>query len=343
MDITVVPDSLEIIKMLSQESETVKEYIDTQEFVYDSSNIDAINYEGILTQCYFILISELKDKGIEFHCDDDVLFESWYETERIYHLYCWVDIAEQVKLCKNNHALIDQLENVLNNSITEMIFEDWYNVTKPYMSMDKHHGSIGRLVERFHTTEDFRNLLQYVYDQVAHEKYSFTQPIETITVYIQKMNAGRVNAESALNILMRNGFFTGLSEEDQTAIINSVKYYDMEKLSPEHISDYAWTNSVDRDDLTPEMQTVYDKLEYDHHSTTNHHIEYYLVNKDVAMDMKACILLAIGCYDKDKATMRQKSIAVMNNGGDRWTPDTKPVFIECINTLYRTITVGDES
>ena len=64
MDITI--DPLEKIKEISINCESVREYIDTQSYLMDTDCVDALDEVGILTQCYLILIDELKRKGILF-------------------------------------------------------------------------------------------------------------------------------------------------------------------------------------------------------------------------------------------------------------------------------------
>ena len=64
MDITI--DPLEKIKEISINCESVREYIDTQSYLMDTDCVDTLDEVGILTQCYLILIDELKRKGIIF-------------------------------------------------------------------------------------------------------------------------------------------------------------------------------------------------------------------------------------------------------------------------------------
>lgn len=325
-----VPTTSEIISMLRQESVAVDEYITDQQYLTTATNVDAVDEEGILTQCYLLIISELNDLDIYFSEELDVLLSSWYEAERIYHLYCWIQPANQVRIC-NNIKLIPVLEDVINNSLDDELLEDWLTNIYDSLNQDKHKASIKKILPYVYTKSKFRNLLKYVYGQVEHKLTDYTQPIEVITSYIQEMAAGRQDAETALNILRLNKVLFSLTDEQQQILQKSIKYYDMAKLEPSCISDYAWASTIqDVSELPDYMKAEYDRLEYEHHTTTEHHIEYYLANKDVPVDTLACILLAIGCYDKDVQKMKEDALRVVLCGGDLFDDNTKKLFLSYI-------------
>lgn len=329
-----IPTTREIISLLQQVSVTVDEYISEQQYLVNTS-VDTIDEEGILTQCYCIIIDELKDRGIEFHIELDQLLSSWYEAERIYHLYCFTELEQQVKICIAHTNLIPKLLEVIDNSIDEDILSDWFIIVEPYIQQNRHRMPVQSILEYTHTTEIFKQLLATVYKKVEHAIYDYTQPMDAITSYIKEMNSGRIDAAYALKILEVNNLLSSLNDIQNKIIHKSIKYYDMAKLEVDAISEYAWAYSVQDkvDELSEELKQKYEQLEYDHHSSTDHHIEYYIVHKDVPIDKLACILLSIGCYDKDNDILVKNAERVLRCGVELFVVDTKQFFIECITTL----------
>lgn len=329
-----IPTTREIISLLQQVSVTVDEYISEQQYLVNAS-VDVIDEEGILTQCYCIIIDELKDRGIEFHIELDQLLASWYEAERIYHLYCFTEIDQLIKICTSYTATISKMSDVINNSIDEDLLTDLFTILDPYIQQNRHRVPVKSILEHTHTTEIFRVLLEQVYKQSEHALYDYTQPVDTITSYIEEMNRGRLNAEMALKVLELNNMLSSLNDTQHKIVYKSVKYYDMAKLEVETISDYAWTHKVKDyvSSLPEELQKKYEQLEYDHHSSTEHHIEYYIVNRDVPLDNTACILLAIGCYDQNNDELIKDANKVFKCGIELFVEHTKQFFKACVEHL----------
>lgn len=331
-----IPTTREIISLLQQVSVTVDEYISEQQYLVNTA-VDTIDEEGILTQCYCIIIDELRDRGIEFHIELDQLLASWYEAERIYHLYCFTEPEQQIKICTTYTDLIPKLSEVVDNSIDEDVLLDWFTIVEPYIQQNRHRIPVQSILDHTHTTPVFRQLLAQVYKKSEHAVYDYTQPMDTITSYIQEMNSGRLDAETALRILEVNNVLSSLNDVQRKIVYKSVKYYDMAKLEVDTISDYAWAYGVqdELDDLSEELKERYTQLEYDHHSSTDHHIEYYIVHRDVPLDTVACILLAIGCYDKDNDVLSKDATRVVTCGVELFVEHTTQFFTHCIHTLIR--------
>lgn len=342
-----VADSLDIIKLLKSSSEAVAEYIDTQDFLCDTITVDALDIDGILTQCYYILMDELNQKGIAFHSDDDVLLGNWLDAERIFHLYNFMDYRYQISLCKSYPQLIAKLEDIINSTLQDDKFEMWLEavMTIPTKSNDIS-VKIKPLLEHINATTVFEQFLSVVYDKVKNVSSDFRVPLNIVTAYIGVMHSGMQKAAAAFKILLTDGRGHELTDTQLAFVENSVKNYDIEKLQPENISNYAWAwaaktgynNSITYNEFPQSLKDLSDKLDYDHHSSTVHHIEYYLVHKDVPFDQQACMLLAIACYEPtDRAATMRKADAVYAAGGDRFTIDITNYFKSCMDALLSSI------
>lgn len=339
------PDILDIIKMLMSVSEEVTEYINTQQFLCDVPNNDSLTEEGILTNCYRILLEELERKGITFFSDIDEILSSLSECERIYHLYCWIDTRHQIELCKTHNRLIEQLDNILNNDANEEdLIVSWVNCVSPIVgTKDPHLPHILRILNFIETNEHFKDLLTYVYTSVENTVFEIKQSIDVITAYTAAMYKGQEQAKKAFKILSAHwdGAFVAKIHADK--LFKYLDRYDLEKLQPPYINDYAWAWTVEThynedtityDDLPDDLKKKYDQLEYDHHTTTDHHIEYYLANADKPIDHKALILMAIACFeDGDSDTTENNFNKVISTAGDKFDKQCLSFFNKCKDVL----------
>ena len=340
------PDILDIIKMIMSVSEEVNEYINTQQYLCDVPNNDSLEEEGILTNCYRILIEELKRKGIEFHEELDEILSSFSESERIYHLYCWIDPKHQIEMCKSHNKLIEQLDNILNNDIGENdLIVEWVNCVAPVVgNNDPHFPHILHILGYIHTTENFKNILEYVYTAVENATLELKQPMEIIIAYTNDMYKGQEQAKKAYRALAShwNGEF--LTKINSDKLYKYLDRYDLEKLQPPYINDFAWAWTVDEandengymkyEDLPEDLKKKHDELDLEHHSTTDHHIEYYLAHPDIAIDYKSLILMAIACFhDGDSDVTFDNFNKVINAAGTRFDKNCLAFFKRCSDIL----------
>ena len=339
MDIII--DPLEKIKEISINCESVREYIDTQSYLMDTDCVDALDEVGILTQCYLILIDELKRKGIIFISDTDEILSSISEADKIFKLYIWIDTKNQIKFCKCHEKIIQILENIIENESEDLLHE-WYNA---YKLIDTNILEFESIFENIKSIEKFKDYLSFIFENVKDSVFEFTQPKETILAYINAMYSGQKDAKKAFKYLMKDPIFQQYMTTKKTnEILNYLNTYDVEKLQPPYISKYAWAWSIETnyndapnlEDLPDNIQEYYKQLEYEHHSTTDHHIEYYLVNNDVPLDLKAVLLLVVACYEPNKPSETKLAAEnVLKYGGDRIPKDMKKLFIHFANQLIK--------
>ena len=342
----IVEDPIEIIQMLSAVSERVAEYIQNEQYILDSDiGVDGVEESGVITQCYLILVEELKEKGIVFHEELDELLSTYVDSERIFHLYEWIDTKHQIDMCVSHPELIPHLENILNTEDPEDdLIVQWVKMCLPIVgNTDPHLSLCVRILPYLHTTEDFQDLLQYIYIQVENIPNLLHVPLEIATAYIKFMIDGQNNAKAALRILAAHEDVVAIAGYDTLhKLAPELDQYDVAKVSPIAISDYAWAWTIEEgyedapklEDLPKTLQDKYHKLEVEHHTTTDHHIEYYLANKDIPVTWKAIILLLVACYAPgDAGKTKDKCNAVLSAAGDRFDDIHRKKFIDWAKIL----------
>ena len=339
MDITI--DPFEKIQEIASKCESVREYIDTQSYLNDTDSVDTLDEVGVLTQCCLILIDELKRKGILFISDTEELLSSISYMDEIFKFYLWIDIKHQIDFCKNHKKIIPYIENIIENCETDYIVE-LYNCQS---EIDPTLSKFDRIIDSIKSTDTFKDYLNYIFNKISDIEFEFTQSQDVIMTYISTMYNGQKNAIKAFEYLMKDEMFQQYIDHAQVSLLlKHLNKYDTEKLQPTCISKYAWAWTIETGykdalplEVLPEyVQELYHKLEYEHHTSTDHHIEYYLANKDIPLDAKAVVLLSIACYkpsepDKTKTSAEK----VLQYGGDRFTSDTKKLFIHFANCLIR--------
>lgn len=348
MEIPEDIEILDIIKMLMSVSEEVNEYINTQQYLCDVPNNDSLEEEGILTNCYRILIEELERKGIVFHEEVDEILASTSESERIYHLYCWIDPKHQIEMCKAHNELIEQLDNILNNDENEDdLIVSWAKCVSPIVKdNDPHFNYIPRILDYVHTTDNFKDMLNYVYTAVENSLLEIKQPMDVIAGYIESMRLGQEQAKKAFNVLTSHWNSNFLIKIKADKLMKYLDRYDLEKLQPPYINDFAWAWTIDEhccfngeqapdyEDLPDDLKKKHDELDKEHHTTTDHHIEYYLAHPDIPIDYKALILLAIACYKADNPKITEEKFNnVINAAGDRFDKNCLSFFNRCKDIL----------
>lgn len=345
MEIPNDPDILDIIKMLMSVSEEVNEYINTQQYLCDVPNNDSLDEEGILTNCYRILIEELERKGVVFHEEIDEILSSLSESERIYHLYCWIDPKHQIEMCKAHNELIEQLDNILNNDTNEDdLIVSWSQCVLPIISInDPHFTHIVSILNYVHTTDSFRDMLQYVYTAVENSTLELKQPMNVILAYTDFMYKGQNQAKKAFRVLSFHWDGAFMTKIHADKLFKYLDRYDLEKLQPPYINEFAWAwtideqygeNTIPYDELPEDLKKKHDQLDYDHHTTTDHHIEYYLANPDIPIDYKALILMAVACYkENDSKETTEKFDSVINAAGTRFDKNCLSFFNQCKDIL----------
>ncbi len=347
MEIPEDIDILDIIKKLMSISEEVNEYINTQQYLCDVPNNDSLEEEGILTNCYRILIEEIERKGIKFVEEIDEILASTSESERIYHLYCWIDPKHQIEMCKAHNELIDQLDNILNNDTEDDLIVLWAQCIAPIIGTnDPHFIPILRLLDYVETDDKFRDILTYIYTAVENSQLEIKQPIDLILAYTNFMYKGQEQAKKAFKILSSHWNSDFMIKIKADKLYKYLDRYDLEKLQPPYINDYAWSWSIDEhmafdgeeaityEELPENLKKKHDQLDYDHHTTTDHHIEFYLAHPDIAIDYKALILLAVACYkENEPKETEDKFNNVLNAAGTRFDKNCIAFFNRCKEIL----------
>ena len=335
-----IPEPSERIKQIMSVSEQVTEYINTQQYLLDTENVDNLDENVILSDCYKFLIEELQRKGIVFTKSVDELLECWYHADRIYQLYCWIMDSHQVEMCKSHTVLIEQLNNILQFDLAdENLLTMWCQAVEPIIaSTDPYFTHFTSLLPDIETTDDLKDLLTTLYQTVADRETDFTQPLETIVAYINAMYDGQKLAKKAFAYMRKSPELIDYFKQiDADRFARDLDYYDTDKLQPLVISKETWAwaakkgygDAIKYEDLPDNLQKLVDDLDYEHHTTIYHHLEYYLVHKDVPMDTKAIFILICTCCTDGKDKLEENCKNMLASGGDRFTRPAKELFLLC--------------
>lgn len=278
----------ETISRLRSISEKVCTYLDTQLYLVDKDE-DTIDRHYITNECYGIVVDELAEIGIIFHCMSEELYNNFYDMENIAtlrnhfsvpKLYEWIISDASIKskvleLCESDNLSVELLKLKAETSHDE-------EISRAYEFLWDKITNDSRLV----------NYVEGVCD--LHEDSTIPDLQEDYAeLIISSVAKGRESATVVISLAME------LDDTlDKVRLAHDLDLYDLDKLQPGNINKYGWRASVDKDTLSEPEQALHDKYKIEHNINNNHHVEYYEAKDSMTISKEDAINLLTNRYDE---------------------------------------------
>lgn len=149
----------EKIKRLSSINPTVKNYIDSEQFITSYLSIDSIQESSLLNKCYFLFMDDLKKIGIDFYDYADLLNNS-YDAESIVWLYDIISPSKIISLLTDNEKVVSFINDYIDTiSSNEFIIYFLDFLSTYYPDNDEYNNYFVLLHDKIHSTENFKDYI----------------------------------------------------------------------------------------------------------------------------------------------------------------------------------------
>lgn len=245
----------------------------------------------ILNCCYDILLDELDEMGIVFHCERTTILNNFYDAECIYLL----------KKFFNSKYLYTQLlsDRDLRDKVRDICERDTDRTLKIVLILELY-------MDRFSNDDDISRLYTTVHDKVCNTG-TFCEHVLTVCASIPDMGFDDIGDPELAASIIANiegtrtiaGVVFDCAMEldttiDSTRLYRDLRKYNLDKILPSTINHYGWWLMVKNTELDDDEKKFWDYLNYTHNSHNNHHIEYYqlkpsdyIVNKEDMVNLVA--------------------------------------------------------
>lgn len=257
---------------------TVDLYVSTQSYKNDQMDPEdpnSITEQEILTNCYVIILQELRLLGIEVHCEWEEALSNFHDAKAYAYLLSMMD--------KNN--LLMKLNSQYNNKERFIaIFENsedsesdlllaFLEVFFYYFPSENHKDEIIRECDRLYSTNEFSSYMKNVLSMISPISTINIDNFTTIKNYINRIVEGRKKFEEVVNVLIEHCPYIQMNPY----LRNAIDTYDEEKISGTDISRYCWAVMSDDGELSDTEKEIKKNILFEHTSHQTHHIEYYHV------------------------------------------------------------------
>lgn len=271
-----------MIDLIKDLSPLAQEYLNTKAYLTKIVEDDVTDI-FLLIECYKCLLEELEDIGISFHCELEELFEDMYTAEAIYHLRKILEPEFLYEFFKMNKELAKAMENQLENNTvdTELIS---FLLDTIYL-INENNYSLNRTMEiedKFVSTEKLRTYIKTIVDIANINRVDdLDMPLYLNLIEIVKKD--RLNFEYVVNYICKDD--QSLNYEK---LKSKIKNYDLSKLNGDNANMYAWCYTDGAKEMNP---FIYNKYMDIHHTTSTHHIEYWLTHADLIITKESLVEL----------------------------------------------------
>lgn len=287
----------------------INDYIVTKQYLRTIDE-DDVTLQYLVNQSYMILLKELKERGILFHCELDEILGNFYDADLLYKLFMMMSpdrLLDFIKIRENKEflsSLLDSDERERNLIILDLL--DYIRtITKDL--------DVVTLVDYFSdkvTNDDafietLLNVLDHELDINLPE--ITTHDLDDIEALMKDVDASRDTAKRVFDLAILT------LELDKTYFDKDLKQYNLDKLAPTKIHQYAWQFTTEDYNKLPEGQRkYYDKLVFEHNSENLHHIEYYdKLPKDHNLTVRHYVNLLANALEEHKSKSKDYVLSVM--------------------------------
>lgn len=311
------------IQQLMAISETVKHYVDQELYLPAKAveeDIDSTGYKNenkviedldttevsdkeILNGCYEIILSELQEMGITFHCEIDEILGNFYDAQCIYFLRKIYDLRQLYDRFNKNRTFMNEVLDAVDDDLdtTNKAMQVIVVSHKFYKNDEDIERCVDFLFDKLTNTAAFIKYIHHVADMVEGPEFEDMADPRWVILLTAYIEAGKDKALEIFNMAIA----MDADNLDAKALYRDHRLYNMDKLQPANLNKYvSWLQYKDDSDAPAEIAAMVKMFDYQHASVTNHHIEYfrqqpkdYVITKNDMVNMLANI-----CDPGDKHT-----------------------------------------
>lgn len=280
----------EIISKLRMTSKDVCNYLDTQGYLVDNDE-DSVSRQFIVNECYTIVVEELSELGIIFHCSSEELYSNFYDMENLITIRKLFSIPEMYQLLSTDHELKTKIltlaevdDNFVINLLHLLSNNDSEDTNRAYTFLWDKISNDSRFIDYITGISELKEdtTIPDLQDESSH--------------IIKSVSKGRRSATTLFDIAMEVD-----PSLDQKRLAHDLELYDLDKLQPNTINKYGWRASVDRDTLSDEEKAIYDKYTKLHNEANNHHIEFYELKDPMIISKEDIVNLLANRFDESES------------------------------------------
>lgn len=313
---------------------------DIENGIIKEDQITDISDEQIIAECYDIILIELRESGIIFHCDYDEVMGDFYNAENLIILRELFQLHEFINRIKDHDKLFDSLkdrveeeehfEELITHILDEMVH---------YYPLDE---ELNRLYEwcwdRLHNDFEFFVTIK---DVISNMEKIITMTDEILSdsskliEYVQEI---RSNIQPVLDKILT---IPNLPI-DPDKLNNRVEQMNMNMLSDSaSLVDFTWWFKYkdNQEELDKEDKERWIDIGKQHRTNSDHHWEYYIQNDD-PVGITEIILLLFGMIELDpmcnKTMQKNKLLEYLQIDKINYEEDTE-YYIKWIEKIFEVI------
>jgi hypothetical protein len=300
------------IEDLRSVSSNVCEYLDTKKYLQIFTE-ESLTDEALLQTCYEIVIDDLLEIGITFHCDLVDLFTNFYDMETIWMLKLIFSIEHLKNVLENDSELRELVSTIISDESDQKLIRVLETLTYTYPDNEMYDRVYKFLEDKVVETGEFIIYIENVID-LSTQLLDFDEiPDDDMAKIDQLIHHVQTSQNKAKEIF---DIAAELYPEIDTIRLNrDYKRYNRDKLYPNNINAYAWFVDIElsNTELYPHEKPLYDKLDYEHNVRNNHHIEYYENLPHTTISKEDVLNLLANCYEPNKSSSKGDIIKKMDD------------------------------
>ena len=268
---------------LREISDSVNNFILQQSFINPTEEHE-IDPTEVLLQCRAILLEELREFGIVPSNQEELIMDG-------YKLRNAINIRE---------VFDEEFLKMFITGLNDNAAEDFKNLLKDKYTVDKEFGlenMTGFMLDRYPNNKKFQMMKYYASDfYVNNDFYSRLFNIFESTVrFITETNEDNLMIADYLkhkfkhieNVKKAANFLMGLKYDKTISIVElkaRLAIHDKDLISSEKVREVSLLWKLkQRENVSPEVIKQYEEIEYTHHHSNRHHLEYFVSGSTIEL------------------------------------------------------------
>lgn len=317
-------------------SDNVDDYLSRELYLDSFGNDGDYTVNDILSECYTIVLQELRELGIFFTMDIDDLLADWYTAKNIYHLRVLCDSKTITTLCEDKEVyntlstLIQDTDDDCGELITSIVeyLQNKYPSEVAYQYLLYFNQYV-------YSTDRFKDHLSVILDKIEKQDPGADIPDVTAAAeYIRQTLQLQKLAKIATDIILST---TGFNKECNGVVLDKLLAdYDMDKISTDELRLYCLLDNSQRE-VPKQLQHLKDVMLQKHHERSPHHIEHWITHQDEHPTKENLVVLVAHHFEPD-TTKDEFAKAVENmldQGINIFTPEDVEFIQKCKMSLLQ--------